>query len=59
MIGNYISVTGVQLYRWYKMGISDPEDLQWLAEFYLHQTHPLVGITASIQEVRRYMGEIQ
>ncbi len=59
MNGNYITVTGVQLYNWYQMGITDTGDLQWLTEFYLHMSFPLVGIQFSIQEMLRYKGKIQ
>ena len=55
MEGHYITVTGVQLYRWYQMGITDPEDLCWLTEFYLKETHGVPSVMFSIQEVRRYM----
>ncbi len=54
MEGNYITVTGVQLYRWYQMGITDPKDLQWLTEFYLKQTYKLVIIKFALQEAKRY-----
>ena len=33
----YVSVTGVYLYRWYQMGITDPKDLMWLIDFYRHE----------------------
>jgi len=54
MTGNYITVTGAQLYRWYQMGITDPLDLQWLVEFYLHEKFSVPITMFALQEVIRY-----
>lgn len=32
-----ITVTGLQLRKWYEMGITGPEDLQWLLSFYRNE----------------------
>lgn len=52
-----ITVTGVQLYRWYKMGIVDYEDLQWLLQFYHNIRFPLGHIGNSVMCGRRYFDE--
>lgn len=54
MVGDYKTVTGVQLYWWYQMGITDPVDLQWLLEFYFHTSYKIVFVKASLREARRY-----
>ena len=57
MIGNYTTTTGVQLYRWQQMGITDPKDLQWLLEFYHHVSLSVVLVQASLQEACRSIEE--
>jgi len=52
-----ISVTGVQLYRWYQMGITDTKDLQWLLEFYCKIELSCVIIDFNITEVKRWYDE--
>ena len=49
-----ITVTDVQLYRWYKMGIVDYEDLQWLLQFYNNTHLPLSLIGFSVMSGKRY-----
>lgn len=49
-----ITTTDVQLYRWYKMGITDVNDLKWLLWFYHHGEWPLSIVSASLQSAREY-----
>lgn len=49
-----ITVTGVQLYRWYQQGITELEDLQWLLWFNHKGEWPLVIVGAELQTARKY-----
>ena len=49
-----ITVTGVQLYRWYQLGIVEIEDLQWLLWFYHHGEWPRMIVSAELQTARRW-----
>jgi len=50
-----LSTTGVRLYHWYEMGITEYEDLQWCLEFYSTQKWPLSIIGSALAEAKRYI----
>lgn len=54
-----VSVTGVRLARWYEMGITDYEDLQWLLEFYYRIEMPLSVLGGALVEGRRALTEVR
>lgn len=52
----YLTVEGVWFYRWYEQGVTDPEDLCWLIEFYRGQSgwKPVLAMGA-MTAARRYI----
>lgn len=52
----FLSVTGLRFLTWYEMGVTDPRDLVWLADFYLNQSNwnPNLAM-ASMMMARRYI----
>ncbi len=51
------SVTGVQLARWYLMGITDCEDLTWLLNFYTNDTWNTSQMASALTTALEYLGE--
>lgn len=50
-----LTVTGVQLYRWYQMNITDLEDLQWLLSFYRNgEEFPMYFVGAELQSAKEW-----
>lgn len=52
-----ITVTGLRLYRWYRQGVTNVYDLQWLLMFYDNIEMRPVLLQASIQAVRLHFGD--
>ncbi len=54
-----ITRTGVELYRWYKMGITDLVDLQWVLEFYRGGEHkfPMWFVGAELQTAKEWFSK--
>lgn len=50
-----LTTTGVQLVRWYRMGVTDPEDLQWLLWFYTNHDWRLALVRAELTAGLRAM----
>ena len=47
-----MTVTGVRLFNWFRMGITDLEDLQWLLNFYHREDLPICLIGSALIETR-------
>ena len=47
-----LTVTGVRLFNWFQMGITDLEDLQWLLNFYHREDLPICLIGSALIEAR-------
>lgn len=54
-----ITKTGVELYRWYQMGITELEDLKWVLEFYRQEQYPMWFVGAELQTAKAWFKELK